>query len=197
MRFLGLPTSDEQRASGGFNLIEVVVASGMLALTVGAMLHLGRVSVRSHDVSLERSRAYALAQESFEIIHALRDTQYHNQQINRPWNDDVWPANGSSMSPCWLADQQLWVLVRTDPIHCPEIIDGVEERSIDGITFRRSITILAVTESAFPPLVDASGTSIDWAAVARRFRVEVTWESAGDQFSITSETILTDWQPGF
>lgn len=173
-----------RKTSGGFTILEVLVASGILVAISGAMLTAGRASIRSHDLALERSQASQLLQEGFEIVRQMRDTNYLDGSGNA-WDSGL--TTGADLQPVWDPDNRRW-----------QLVTGPETVQIDGttaLTFTRSIRIDPATN--LTPIKPAGGApDIDPAQLARKVTVTVTWESQGQTWSETGMTLLTDWNTG-
>lgn len=172
------------RSSQGFTLIEVLIASGILVAVAGAVLSAGRASIRSHDLSLERSQASQLMQEDFEIVRQMRDTNDIDGQ-GSAWNAGL--TTGVDEHPVWNPDTQSW-----------QLAPGSETVQVDGttaLTFDRSLRIEPATHLA--TIVDPNhpGT-IDPSQVALTVTVTVAWQSQGQNWVETGTTLLTDWSTG-
>ena len=72
----------------GFGLVEVLVASAILALVVGGSIALMRSSLRRTVLAADRTVAMNLAQEAIEAIRSARDTTY-TDQINNLWQVNI------------------------------------------------------------------------------------------------------------
>lgn len=176
----------------GFTLIEVLVASGVLVLAVGAVLQLTQVAVRNQDLALERVQANQLITEASEIVHQVRDTATRDGVVNAAWDDNL-PADGVAAAPIWSPGTQQWEFVAN---HLdPQVIDGVQLIELSGIQFRRVIRLSQIP-SSWPSLIDDSEglSGAELADHLRKVTIEVTWQSHGEEWLVTGETLIGNWQ---
>lgn len=173
------------RTVHGFTLIEVLIASTILALATGAVLSLGRTAIRSYDISFARSQAYLYVQEGLEIVRSIRDTSAVDQRLN-DWLA-VFPASLTSYQGRWDAILGRWQFAVGDeelsPAFQPELY------------YRR--TIRFSLPPTLPPLMTENGISLPTGISdnVRAVTVEVSWEENGQTQRVTGSTLLTNWQP--
>lgn len=113
----------------GQSLIEVVVATGMMALLLTAVLSLISLSVKNSRLAKDRTKAVGLAQGGVELMRAYRDSN---------WNDLYSVSDGTNYD---LPDN--WIVG-------DGLIDGCPaDNNIDGF-FTRCVQ---VTADGFDPQV--------------------------------------------
>lgn len=95
-----------KKKNSGQSLIEVVVAVGMMALLLTAVLSLIALSVKNSRLANDRTKAVAFAQQGVELMRAYRDLSWNrllsqvdnNTVYDLPENWTVGPEDLSS--PC-------------------------------------------------------------------------------------------------
>jgi len=178
--------------TAGFTLIEVLVASGVLALAVGAVLQVTQVAVHNQDLSLERVQANQLITEASEIIHQVRDSATRDGVVNLAWDEGL-PENGAVAAPVWSPTTRQWEFVSN---HLDaRVTDGIQLIELSGIEFRRRIQF-SEPPVALAPLIDDSGdpASVAVAEHLRKVTIEVSWQSHGEEWVVTGETLIGNWQ---
>lgn len=180
------------RRTAGFTLIEVLVASGLLALTMGSVLRLSQITIRNQDVAVERSQANQLIQEATEIVHQVRDTNVHDVVVNTAWDEGLPPA-GSTSAPVWNGTNRRWQWV-VNAIE-PAISGGVETIHLAGLKFTRTVRF-DVPSVSLAKLTDETGQEIigGLASQLRQVTVEVKWRSHGEDWVERGTTFITNWQ---
>lgn len=167
----------------GFGLLEVVIASGILAIVVGAAVGLVRSSLRRTVIGLERTVAMNLAQESIEQLRSARDS-IHTDGIVNEWTSGWGDVSCEAASNCapfrvsFVAGR--WQVSQT----------GAEEIEVDGQTYRREVYISVPTGYAANV---GLGQSAD-VDLARKVHVIVRWD--GNAQAVESATFLTNWRSG-
>ncbi|MDZ7586201.1 MAG: hypothetical protein U0946_00460 [Patescibacteria group bacterium] len=66
-----------KKKHSGQSLVEVVVAVGMMALLLTAVLSLIALSVKNSRLAKDRTKAVGLAQEGVELMRAYRDLNWY------------------------------------------------------------------------------------------------------------------------
>lgn len=183
-----------QTPARGFTLIEVLIGSGILALTAGAVVSFGRTAIRAHDLAGERTQAYQLVSEGLEIARQIRDTSYIDQEVNE-WNSNF-SAELESFSPIWDAATRRFKFIKNNVAE-PAISEGVETINLDGLNFARKV-VFTPPPSLFE-LKDSNNESIEngVSTNAIKVTVEVAWESYGNNWQVAGSTLLTNWKPGY
>ena len=170
----------------GFTLIEVLIASTIIAFAAGSVMMIGRSSIRNYDSGLERTQAYLLVQEGLEIVRSIRDNQSLDKRSN-DWATFLPTPSSATYHPAWDASSGRY-----------RLLAGGEELQPDtrvNLRFTRSITF--VSQPTLPALVGPDGTVLDRGIEnnTRRVVVEVQWNSNGVPTSVTGTTLLSNWQP--
>ena len=177
--------NDMSLSRRGFGLLEVLLASGILIMVIGAIVGLGRAAVRNNLISLQRAQAYNLARETVEIIRANRDTKWIDKQIN-DWNDDI-----SSIGRTCIIDSYDINCASSDP----------EEIDLDKTVFKRNFSINKINNESNKELAkQTSGEFIDKDtnnnnAISTEITVKVVWDSYGKERKIEVPIELTNWKP--
>ena len=180
-------SSTKKRATQmGFTLIEVLVASTILAFATAAVLSLSRFSIQANNSSFERTQAYFLVQEGLEIVRSIRD----NQSLDRRTNNWVTILPGQSVSEVW---RPVWDSLAGRW----QLANGSEDLQLDpsaSLHFVR--TIKFETVPALPGLIGPDGTVLPTGVTdnIRRVTVEVRWDLAGTPTTVSGSTLLSNWQ---
>ncbi len=182
----------------GFGLLEVVLASGVLAMVVGAAVGLVRSSLRRTVIGLERTVAMNLAQEPIEQLRSARDSVHIDGRVNT-WTDG-WGAAGNPSSciegTIDSAEQATCPLYRITP---PTGSSGwqilrseAEVLVVDGQTFRREVYLTVPV--GFAKAVGLPPSTATDAELARRIHVIVRWDN--NRQAVEAATVLTNWRSG-
>ena len=120
----------------GFTLIEVLIATMLLAMIVGAAALIEKQNLGSGSYNKHKLQATGLAQEGLNLVRSIRDTNLVNSE------SDVWKDMGES-SPVipplhYRLDKPAgkWVLNQVNP---PTVAE--DTFLLDGITYTRKIYI--------------------------------------------------------
>ena len=170
----------------GFGLLEVVVAAGILIMVISGVAMLGKMSVKSSVISLDRVQAYNLAEEGAELVRQIRDTNWLANP-NRSWSAGL----DISAAPYSLRKNvdNSWSLLS---------YSANDDITMDNKTYKREIFIENPTGDVDsklslydPSLANSNGE------ILRKIRVVVSWEEYGQTSSTEDVTYLTDWKPSF
>ncbi len=96
----------------GFTLIELIIAIGLSAIFIPAIVYVYSFSLGSAGQGEDYTKAYALAQESMEAVYYLKENESR-------WDWNTYPANGSYYLT---KNGGIWTLNNIDSY--PEDIDG-------------------------------------------------------------------------
>ena len=136
-----------QRAQRGFGLLEVILASGVLAMVVGAAVGLVRSSLRRTTIGLERSVAMNLAQEPIEQLRSARDSIFIDQVVinGQPntWKES-WPTSSQNLCEVLITDSNPTCSVFRVTEKSGggwQINSGNESISLNGQTYTREVYI--------------------------------------------------------
>lgn len=147
----------QQKKYNGFGLIEIVVVTAVITVTLFAFLQTGIVAVKLLRVEKQNLEATMLAQESLEAVRSLRDESWTNNIATL--------TNGTQYYPVIVSNK--WTLTITNP----GIING---------KYTRSIIFDQVTRD-MQDKISASGT-VD--AGTRKITARTTWD--GKQIELVS-----------
>jgi prepilin-type N-terminal cleavage/methylation domain-containing protein len=179
--------SKKSEVRSGFTLIEVLIASTIIAFAAGSVMVIGRSAIRAYDVGFERTQAYLLAQEGLEIVRSIRDNQSLDNQSNNWVNILPNPSLTTVYRPVWNAATGRWQLQLGN--------ESIQPNSLTNLRFTRSIKFNS--PPTLPALIGPDGTALDQGIEnnVRRVTIEVTWDQSGTPASVTSSSLLTNWQP--
>ena len=154
----------------GFGLVEIVVATGIIAVTFFALAGVSQIAFRVVRESTEDARANFLLEESVEAIRSLRDAS---------WDSNIAPlTSGTIYYPVYNSAQQGWTLQITNP----GLIEGLFTRTaIFEDVYRRNSDDDIVDVAAPDPKTLDSGTHrvtahVGWGTVTNT-SVSVAYEN--------------------
>lgn len=102
----------------GFGLVEIVVASAIVSVSLFALIGASQASFKAVDDSLMRRRAEFLAEEGIEAVKILRDSG---------WAANIDPlTSGTTYYPSFNSSTNTWALITTNP----GAVDGIFTRTI-------------------------------------------------------------------
>ncbi len=165
----------------GFGIIEVLIASVVIVLIIGAVTSAGMSSLRSSTRLQRRGQAAYLAQEGLEAVRQIRDTNWVDGNNLTNW------ATLENLS----GDKKLsfasgrWGLVDM------ATADDLEKITIDGMEFKRKLTFEPTNDNLMPNI-----TTEERSKNSFKFTVNVTWPGGPSGGIIVSE-ILTNWRPNY
>jgi len=180
-------SSPGKSTSGGFSLIEVVVAVTFLSTVVLAVSGLAMNTTRANAHNREFLRAHYYAQEGIEVIRNIRDSNWlQNQDWNRGgdylWEDDF------ELGGCFVVLAN--TLPREDGVIVPWRIEAANEFNtlVGDTNFRRQLCI------DYPDIPENEITTLYPVYRFANVTSEVTWTNSGNERILELETILTDWK---
>ena len=172
----------------GFGLLEVVLASAILALVVGAATGLVRSSLRRTVLALDRTVAMNLAQESIEQLRSARDSTFIDGATNA-WdaNLPVTDCDGDVLHP----DPSCQSFVISQASGVWSVQQGsAQSIPMNGRDFTREIYISVPNGYA----ANAGLLSQTDQDVVRRVHVIVRWDN--NTQAVESATYFTNWRSG-
>lgn len=177
----------------GFGLLEVVIASGILAMVVGAATSLIRSSLRRTILASDRTVAMNLAQASIEQLRSARDSTFIDQNPATNWDAHL-PVSCDVQLPATV--NQACSLKITLPQGAagwpnPDPTIGVDTVTEGNQTFHREIYI-SVPPASYLQSTGIVGVNVQ--DVVRKVNVIVRWDN--DTQAVESETYLTNWRSG-
>lgn len=191
----------------GFGLVEVLVASAILALVVGGSIALMRSSLRRTVLAADRTVAMNLAQEAIEAIRSARDTTY-TDQINNLWQVNIGGDNpdltsyklelrrlsGSSLGSLCLSSAS------SIGSGCAYgLFPGPENISLNNTEFEREIFIEVPSGYTSNAGININGSQVSDSQVIRKVTVKVRWGDLNNPSpleQVEAITYLTDWRGG-
>lgn len=73
----------------GFGIIEVLIASSIIAIILFALVATGRAALRNSTDMQERAQALFVAQEGMELVRQMRDTNWVDNKSTTQWKTMV------------------------------------------------------------------------------------------------------------
>jgi len=138
----------------GFGLIEIVIVTAIVIVTLGAFLQAGTLSVRLLHTQKESLIATLLAQEGMEAVRAVRDES---------WTANIAPlVNGTTYYPAVINNK--WGITTNNP--------GVQ----NGL-YSRSITFAQVSRNGQDDIAPSGTVDTN----TRKVTVTVSWGSKQEQ----------------
>lgn len=169
----------------GMTIIEVLVATTILVVVMGAAVATSRSMIRNTVISSERTQAYNLVREGLEISRKLRDSTWIDES-NNSWNEYF--LNECVANYCYFDKQNNSYAVLPTNSNLGDIV-------LDNVTYTRKFKFLPMTNNA--DLAQSAGYG-DYVANKANFdaefvkvEVDVSWNSR----NINGYTILTNWKP--
>jgi Tfp pilus assembly protein PilV len=147
----------------GFFLIEVVVATAVIATVLVALLGAITKSVQVSALALQKTQAAYLLDEGAEAVKFLR---------NGSWDSIANLEDGAQYYLLW--NGNAWTLTQT-----PQSVDS----------FARSITVASVYRDVTGDIVETGGT-LD--AGTRKVLISVSWQSAAGAVTETLPLYIAD-----
>ncbi len=173
-----------------FGLIEVLIASAIIATILGGLVFVGRYTMESSMNTLTRSEALALATEGIEIVRQIRDTNWIDTNKDTSWNTLVLESTGKFLAVDLSKDYQVHY-IKTDSGLRYGLSTGNGEKIIlnDGSVFLRTISFESPGN-----LVKGESGQIASSDNAMRVTCQVSW---GDNHSVVLSELLTNWKPNY
>jgi len=153
----------------GFGLLEIVIASAIIAGTIFSLAFVFLISHKLANESSNEIRANFLAEEGLEALRFLRD---------RSWSANLASLNTSTTYYLsFNSSNSSWSIGTSNP------------GTIDNL-FTRSFTVENVNRNASDNIVPTGGSNDP---DTRKFNVTISWtERGGAALSTTVSTYLTD-----
>jgi Tfp pilus assembly protein PilV len=185
--------------SGGFGILEVLLAGVIIITMLGALVILGRTVLNNIALANQRMQATFLAQQGIETVRQIRDTNYIDGDNSTQWNSLVSTNSGvtlnkpSEYAGDFFSDQFVTKFYNnTKRTYLAEKSgNNGDFTTQDNITYTRTITFKKVDNMSIAGIV-ASTDSED-----RVFTVTctVSWNN-GDK-SISIDELITNSHPNF
>jgi prepilin-type N-terminal cleavage/methylation domain-containing protein len=81
-----MESSKSNRRQQGFSLIEVVIASGILAISIASIMTLALYTQRNTRYLIEKSFAALKASDGIELVRQKRDTNLKDKDPSTDWD---------------------------------------------------------------------------------------------------------------
>jgi Tfp pilus assembly protein PilV len=182
--------SRKNKNQRGQSLVELLVAVGLAAILITAVVNLGNASTRRTTASRQANQASKLAQEGMEIIRHIRDNNFTDgvSGFCNPLN--TW----GSLYTCDLVGDVNAGLAEANVSGNASYTltsGGTETITLDTAEFTRQVTLNDDAASQCNP--SGGPDPLDYTK-AKRVIVDVSWDSpTGDQ-TRRAVTCITKWQ---
>jgi Tfp pilus assembly protein PilV len=147
----------------GFFLVEVVVATAVIATVLVALLGAITKSVQVSSLALQKTQAAYLLDEGAEAVKFLR---------NASWNSIADLEDNTAYYLAWNGSS--WAITQT-----PQSVDA----------FTRTITVSSVYRDASGDIISGGGTLDDG---TRKVLISVSWQSAAGTVTETLPLYIAD-----
>ena len=192
------------KSSGGFTILETLVAIAILVLAITGPISLVASSIRSSGYARDSITAYYLAQEAVEFIRNTRDINSLNEGLTpTDWLDGVASGDntvghfdclndyGAKTNICSLNHNGSYLLTQCDPSGCAPLtflgtIGTVPYGSSSGqeSAFTRDIWLERVPEGAGVPSAERQVI----------INVHVKWKTGAVENEFLLREYLTNWK---
>lgn len=152
----------------GFGLVEIVIASAIISVSVFSLSAVSVLGSRLQSASLEKVRANFLAEEGLEAMRFLRDKS--------------WDINLSSLSQ----DTNYYVNFSTSTLQWS--INSTFISYVDSL-FDRKVTVENVSRDSNDNIVLSGGTNDP---DSKKIIVTVSWQERGATSTVQLGTFLSD-----
>lgn len=170
-----------------FGLLEVVISIGILVIVMSATVFTNRLAVRGSIIANQRAQAYNLVRQNLELLRVMRDSIWVDKIVNE-WNTPFSNATfGDNNSYYLVFFQEKW-----------QLKSGSQMKNLDGSNFTEKISFNQVEENLTKELQTIAGStnlnSVQNPNIINA-QVVVSWQSYGQNHSVTGSIQLTDWKP--
>lgn len=182
-----------------FGIIEVLIASSVIAMVLATMLVTTRSALTSGEKLTEREQAVFLAQEGLEIVRNIRDSNWSDGDNATAWNKvklGAAPAAGA----CFKTDYNANYIFNSIPkprffliaiSNCDNWSSAeTAQTMIDGTQYKRMVKIDTVGS-----LMPTNSAQNDVQKGANAMKVTVIIRNSADTRNlVTLSEILTNWK---
>jgi len=156
------------KKAGGFGVIEVLIASGIIGATIFSLYYIFVLGTRLSSDAGNKVSGNFLAEEGLEAARFLRDSGWH--------------ANISGLTP------GTNYYVAFNKINSAWSIAASAPAPIDGV-FYRTLTVENVSRDSDDNIVSSGGTVDPY---TKKINIEVAWQGSGATSTILLSTYLAD-----
>lgn len=170
----------------GFGILEVLIASSIIAMVAAAALVLGNYILRSAIINKHRLQATHLAADAIEIVRNIRDTNWIDGDPKTVWDENLLRQGQCSIDGCGVEPNNdlTWKMTLS-----PDNFDY--DMTDNGDAFVRNIEIRDVSGSDLysnhPELQN------ELQAKTVNVKVIVKWTDYKKEREVVVETLITDW----
>jgi type II secretory pathway pseudopilin PulG len=158
----------KQNKSAGVGLIEIIIATSIIAIALSALAGLGNFSLKIQNRLQKNTMANYLASEAIEAARAVKDES---------WLSLSSLATDTALHPAQSGNPVKWVF-------------SANSESIGN--FSRQVIISNVNRDANDDITQSGGT-LD--ANTKKITATIDWTEQGQSQQISLSTYLTNWQP--
>jgi len=154
--------------SAGVGLIEIIIATSIIAIALSALAGLGNFSLKIQNRLQKNTMANYLAGEAIEAARAVKDED---------WTILSGLATDTVLHPAQSGNPAKWIFL-------------ADNESIGN--FSRQVIIRNVNRDANDDITQGGGT-LD--ANTKKITATIDWTEQGQSQQISLSTYLTNWQP--
>ena len=183
----------------GFGIIEVLIASALIATMLAGLVYIGRLTLTSGSYMSERSQALGLATEGVEIVRQIRDTNWIDNDNKTLWNSFQMNSDGT-FSPIVLDHEKIYRVQfvkaqnGNSRYSLTQSANGEVIKLADNSQFTRTI-IFEKVQSLIPSSPKNSiAVSDPKDTNSFKVTVTVTW---GENKTISISELITNWKPSY
>ena len=158
----------KQNKSAGIGLIEIIIASAIIAIALSALAGLGNFSLKIQNRLQKNTAASYLASEAIEAARAVKDESWSNLS-GLPTDTALFPAQSGNPAK--------WVF-------------STGSETIGN--FSRQIIISNVNRDANDDVAQSGGV-LD--SNTKKITATIYWSEQGQNQQLSLSTYLTNWQP--
>ncbi|MDO8443913.1 MAG: prepilin-type N-terminal cleavage/methylation domain-containing protein [bacterium] len=176
----------KKRKTKGFGLIEVLIASTIIVMSISSLTFVARGALTSTDRTQDRIQAVNLAAEGIEIVRSIRDTNWIDQTPATGWGNWV----GSNLGNIVDSSTSYQINYNNSTKRFYLLANQTESVSLNGSIFTRTIVVDEVEGTELMP----GSNQTDLQKQAYKVTAIVTTPSKAE---INVSEILTNWRPNF
>lgn len=176
----------DRRKTKGFGLIEVLIASTIIVMTISSLTFVARGALTSTDRTQDRIQAANLAAEGIEIVRTIRDTNWIDRIPLTGWGN--WVGSGFSLVT---VGSSYKINYSSNRFHL--VKNQTESINLNGSIFTRTIQVDSIEDASSTGLMPGSNKA-DLQKQAYKVTAKVTTPSKAE---INVSEILTNWRPNF
>ncbi|HLC44054.1 MAG TPA: hypothetical protein VJK08_02945 [Patescibacteria group bacterium] len=183
----------DSKKTQGFGLIEVLIASTIIIMTISSLTFVARGALTSTDRTQDRIQAVNLAAEGIEIVRNIRDTNWIDRRPETDWGNWVGSTfNGVVAGGVYKINYSAGSLNRFNLISVPIGAPAENITLLNGAVFTRTIQVDSIVNATSGLMPGSNQSNLQ--GQAYKVTVKVTTPSKAE---INVSEILTNWRPNF